>query len=101
MILEINKKEIIDNLESDIILKLIHRNKEPKCVNNIYGQFINVGRIAMLEELGILDSETAKKYINMAKGKFSDDILKMYNSKEPEEELESLISLYDSLNTNN
>ena len=97
MVLQINEKEIIENLEANILIKLIHKNKEPRCVNNTYGQFINVGRIAMLEELGIIDSENAKKYMNMAKGKFSDDILKMYNNTEDEGELESLISLYDSL----
>ena len=97
MTIEVNKQEIIDKLEGGIILHNKWKLENPKCMNNTFAQFISVGEISMLYTLGIIDLETDLKYIDMAKGKFAKEILNMYNSKSPDEKLDDLIPLYDSL----
>lgn len=97
MTIKVNKQEIIDKLESDIILRNKWKLENPKCMNNTFAQFISVGEIDMLNKLGIINEETEWKYINMAKGKFAEEILDMYNNKKPDEKLDDLIPLYDSL----
>jgi hypothetical protein len=97
MTIKVNKQEIIDKLEGDIILHNKWKLENPKCMNNTFAQFISVGKISMLYTLGIIDLETECKYIDMAKGKFAKEILDMYNSKKHDEKLDDLIPLYDSL----
>ena len=97
MEIKVNKQEIIDKIESDIILRNKWKLENPKCMNNTFAQFISVGEIIMLCILGIIDAETERKYINMAKGKFAKEILNMYNSKKSDETLDDLIPLYNSL----
>ena len=93
----IDRQEIIDNLESNIIMRNKRKLENPKCPNNTYAQFITVGEISMLEKFGIIDESTSLKYIEMAKGRFAKEIIDMYNNKSSNENVDDLISFYNNI----
>lgn len=97
MKIDVNEQEIIETLEINIIDNNQSRIKNSESKKSIYQKFILLGQINMAYKIGVIDKETAQKYISVLYGRYDKEIAEIVDVENLCSDSISLVSLYDEL----